>query len=424
MRRRLKRAMLLLLAALASLLMFVGCELGMTKEDALNAYDLKASVTYYANGGDFGNGNTKKEIWYAANSRPLNIGVDLMPSGTSINLKYDKHDFGGWYHLAVNEEGNPIVNTETGLCELDMTKPVDFSTAILLENDAWYLGALWNAKAKVRVRLLSDGIITDKSGTEFDPTSDTDIKVSDYVSTNDYKTQLNVGKSPIDLASNSAYQFVGYYSDPEAEKPIVEELRQQEGQTEDVIIYAKYISKEWTVVKSAADVKNMIMLNMKAADKKFYVARDIDMSTVAPFAVSNGVDVAATIEGNGFTISNLSIAKTKITADFALFGNVKSTAVMRNLTFENLVVECGVNSQVNVYFVCLGIEDGATIENITLSGSMEVGGTGGARNFENDFNSCMFGGFATDETYETENPNGFKVEELLLKYKKEEIKIK
>ena len=82
MRRKLKRAMLLLLSALAALLMLVGCELGMTKEQALSGYDLKASVTYYANGGDFGNGNTTKEIWYKANSRPLNIGVDPMPSGT------------------------------------------------------------------------------------------------------------------------------------------------------------------------------------------------------------------------------------------------------------------------------------------------------------------------------------------------------
>lgn len=423
MRRKLKRAMLLLLSALAALLMLVGCELGMTKEQALSGYDLKASVTYYANGGDFGNGNTTKEIWYKANSRPLNIGVDPMPSGTSINLKYDKHDFVGWYHVAVDQDGNLLIG-ENGQCTLDMEKPVDFSTAVLLEDDAWHLGALWNAKAKVRVRLVSDGVITDKKGTEFDPASDTDIKVSDYLSTNDYKTQLDVGKSPIDLASGSAYQFVGYYFDQAATQPILEELRQQEGQTEDVIIYAKYISKEWTVVKSTTDVKNMIMLNMKTADKKFYIARDIDMSTVDAFAVSNGVNLAATIEGNGFTISNLSIKKTKITTDFALFGNVKSTAVIRNLTFDNLVVEYGLNSSVNVYFVCLGIEDGATVENVTISGSMEIGGMGSARNFENDFNSCMFGVFATDEMYETAHPNGFKVEGLLLKYQKEEITIK
>ncbi len=405
MRRRLKRAMLLLLAALASLLMFVGCELGMTKDDALNAYDLKASVTYYANGGDFGNGNTSRELWYAVNSRPLNIGVDPMPSGTSINLKYEKHDFAGWYHVAMDEEGSPIVDAQTGLCELDMEKPVDFSTALLQEGDAWYLGALWNAKAKVRVRLVSDGVITDKAGATFDPNSDADIKVSDYVSTNDYKTQLNVGKSPIDLASNSDYQFVGYYFDQAATQPIVEELRQEEGQTEDVIVYAKYISKEYTVVKTPSEVKSMFV-GLKDSSKKYYIARDIDMSSTTGIPSYN--DLAATVEGNGFTISNLSFVRQSISGKYALFNTVKATANVSNLNLTNLSIECGLKAASDIYFVFAAYEQGATIENVTVSGTMSVGGNT-VNNTLNGFNHCLFGGFDTDADYTAANPNGFKV---------------
>ena len=405
MRRRLKRAMLLLLAALAALLMFVGCELGMTKDQALNAYDLKASVTYYANGGDFGNGNTTKEIWYTANSRPLNIGVDPMPSGTSINLKYDKHDFGGWYHVALDEDGKPIVDTETGLCELDMTKPVEFTTAVLLEDDAWHLGALWNAKAKVRVRLVSDGVITDSTGVTFDPTAETDIKVSDYVPTNDYKSQLNIAQSPISLPASSAYQFVGYYFDQAATQPILEELRQQEGQTEDVIVYAKYISKEYTVVKTANEVKSMFVY-LKDASKKFYIARDIDMSGTTGIPSYN--NLAATVEGNGFTISNLSFVKQSISGKYALFNTVKATANVKDLNFTNISIECALKAASDIYFVFAACEEGATIENVIFQGTMSVGGNT-VNNMLNGFSCCLFGGFENDAAYTAANPNGFKV---------------
>ena len=405
MRRRLKRAMLLLISALAALLMLVGCELGMTKDQALGAYNLTASVTYYGNGGDFGNGNTTKELWYTANSRPLNIGVDPMPSGTSINIKYDKHDFAGWYHVAVDQDGNPIVDVKTGICELDLERPVDFSTASLQENDAWHVGALWNARAKVRVRLVCDGVIVDKEGVTFDPAENADIKVSDYISTNDYKSQLDIAKSPIALPNNSAYQFVGYYFDQAATQPILEELRQQEGQTEDVIVYVKYISKEYTIVKTARDVKTMFT-SLQTAAKKFYVARNIDMSEETGIPSYN--DLAATVEGNGFTISNLKIVKQSISGTYALFKTVKSTANISNLVFENLSIECGLKSASDIYFVFAAYEEGATIENVTISGTMKVGGNE-VNNMLSGMDKCLFGGFENDAAYVATNPNGFKV---------------
>ena len=409
MRKRLKRAIVLLFSALAALLMLVGCELGMTKEQALDAYNAKASVTYYANGGDFGNGNKIKELWYQSNSRPLNIGVDAIPSGTTITLKYDKHDFAGWYHVLEDEDGNPIVDEETGICQLDMERPVDFSTAVLQEEDAWYLGALWTAKAKVRVRLVSDGVITDKDGVTFDPAAeDVYIQESDYVPTNDFKTELRVDDSPIVLPADSAYTFVGYYFDKEATQPIVEELRQQEGQTEDVVIYAKYISSEYTVVKTATAVKQMFGY-LRDATKKYYIARDIDMSSTTGIPFNN--DLAATVEGNGFTIRNLTFTRSSVANSQALFKTVTSTAVMKNLTLENVSFDYKVPNRANIYFVFQNMESGATIANVTLSGVMNISGPSSANvdNLMNGYDNCLFGGFEIDAAYTEANPNGFKV---------------
>lgn len=409
MRKRLKRAIVLLFSALAALLMLVGCELGMTKEQAMNAYDAKASVTYYANGGDFGNGNTTREIFYRANSRPLNIGVDAMLSGTTITLKRDKYDFGGWYHVLEDENGNPIVDEKTGICQLDMERPVDFSTAVLQEEDAWYLGALWTAKVKVRVRLVSDDVITDKDGVAFDPAAeDVYIQESDYVPTNNFQTELRVDESPIELPKGSAYTFVGYYFDKEATRPIVAELRQQEGQTEDVIVYAKYISSEYTVVKTASEVGEMFD-NLRSKNNKFYIARNIDMSSTTGISFNN--NLAATVEGNGFTISNLSFTKSSTSGPQALFSTVKSTAVMKNLTLENVSFDYKVPNSASIYFVFQKMESGATIENVTLSGVMNISGPSDAiiNNLMNGYDNCLFGGFESDAAYTTANPNGFKV---------------
>lgn len=414
MRRKLKRAMLLLLSALAALLVFVGCELGMTKDQALNAYDLKASVTYYANGGDFGNGNKEKELFYKANSRPLNIGVDKMPSGTSINLTRENYIFDGWCHIKTDSEGN-LLKDDSGMYQLE-AELIDFSTAVLAEGDAWHIGAKWTAKAKVRAMLVCDDSITDKDGTVFAPGSQ--VKESNYMASNNYKSELKLNTSPINLpVVNQTHTFVGYYFDEACTQLITEELKQEPNQTEDVIVYAKYIPGEWTIIRTADNVIEMFA-GMKTATNKYYFIRDIDMSSATCMIPSRHA-LAATVEGNGFTVSNLSITKKKISEDTAIFGAVKASAVMRDLTFADVDFEYGLNSSVNAFFVCTGIESGATIENVKISGKMEVGGADAANMLENTEN-CMFGGYAKDADYLSANPNGFIVTAMALKYKTSE----
>ena len=390
--------------------MFVGCELGMTKQQAKDKYGVTASVMYYANGGDFGNGNTTREIWYKEGSRPLNIGVDVIPSGTPITLTYTGYAFKGWYHVETKEDGTPIADNKTGLCELNLEKPVDFKTAALAEDEVWYLGAYWEPIAKACVRLVSDIVITDKAGKTFDPTAEDYVKTSNYITTNNYQTELNLNKSPIDVAEDCDAQFVGYYYDQACTQPVMQELRYQDGQTEDAIVYVKYISKEWTVIRTAdgkEDGAKKMFSGLKSSANKYYIARNIDMSGITNIA--NDANLAATVEGNGFTISNLTFFRSSAAGKYGLFSTVKSTANVKNLNFANVSFTYGLKADSEIYFVFEKMEEGATIENVTLSGTISIGGSANVTNMLNGYTNCLFGGFASDAEYLAAYPNGFKV---------------
>ena len=61
MGRKLKKTLIVLLLSLCALFVFAGCELGVTKDDALALRGVSAQVTYYANGGRFEKNNQKKK---------------------------------------------------------------------------------------------------------------------------------------------------------------------------------------------------------------------------------------------------------------------------------------------------------------------------------------------------------------------------
>ncbi|MBE5747021.1 MAG: hypothetical protein E7352_02460 [Clostridiales bacterium] len=426
MRKRLKKAMLLLLAALATLLMLVGCELGMTPDQAKHAYDIKTTVTYYANGGEFGNSIKVQELWYKANvDRPMNIGVDKLQSGTtaSFTLTRENYEFEGWYHIAIDEEtGELLADAKTGECTLDMEKPVDFDT-LLSEGEEWHIGAYWKTTAKVRVRLVADGKITDKAGNEYDPEADADIKTFNYVKKGlGTQTEMDVAKfkSPIDLPTlptKMTHVFAGYYFDEDCTQPVTAELEMQPNQKDDVTIYAKYLTKDWAVVWNSKTAKSMFDGAFQP-DKKYFVARDVVMSAGDPIAVT---DLAATIDGNGRTIRGLTISNKTVPngKDMAFLGNIQSTASIKDITFEDMNFTYGTLGKANFYFVCLGIANGASIENVTLSGMMSVSDNS-AVNMEEGTASCMFGGFVNDAAYLSANPNGFKIKNMSLKYNTKE----
>lgn len=93
MKRKWKRTFLAVLGILSSLFIFAGCKLGTTLDDLKEEYSLKAQVTYYANGGEFENKRTVKNVYYAEGQPVANIGGTEIPN---ISLTYTGYEFDCW----------------------------------------------------------------------------------------------------------------------------------------------------------------------------------------------------------------------------------------------------------------------------------------------------------------------------------------
>ena len=527
MRKRLKKAILLLLAALASLLVLAGCELGITKEQALNEYNLKASVTYYANGGEFSSGAKFQEIWYKEDAKPIDLVNDSHISGTTIKLSRTNYKFLQWYHIletGVNEDGTPILDceydekTKQYFYTPDKTRPVDFNVK-LQEDEHWYICADWEAKLMVEVYLVSDSPIVGDDNITYYPIDSQEAQTNEELALlNTYKfingvadisldwrpvaptsyhtfvgfyydkacTQLVteeilmgeqnvvlyakyikttmvevylVSDSPIvgddeityysvdsqeaqedkerallstyefvdriadiDLSRrpvkpDSDHTFVGFYYDKACTQLVTEEIAMRE---ENIILYAKYIEGEWEIIREADDVEAIFY--SKSATDKFYFIQDIDMAGVT-CRLRTPRETKCTVLGNGFTVKNLTINNSG-KVNVSLFGAIADSAVIENLTFEN--VTCNWTFQqpqttayLYVYFVCASVAEGAKIENVNFTGELALNLNIPKENvvlvnYQTDgegykYTNCLFGG-ESDEAYTLANPNGFKVE--------------
>jgi flagellin-like hook-associated protein FlgL len=95
------------------------------------------------------------------------------------------------------------------------------------------------------------------------------------------------------------------------------------------------IAKGYVVIKSAADfVSKIIPWGAGTAGKTFILMDNIDMSAITNYSKKNGFK--GTFDGNGYTISNLTLNTNATRA--GLFGNLDATSVVKNLTLDNFDV--------------------------------------------------------------------------------------
>ncbi len=120
-----------------------------------------------------------------------------------------------------------------------------------------------------------------------------------------------------------------------------------EGNTVEVVFTAKYIEK---VIRTAEDLK--VLTYQGAADSasggtmitgRYVLANDIDASglvlDVSTHAWEAGLGFCGTLDGNGYTISNLTIPQWTN----GLFGALGYNGKVENITFENVVLGEGAN---------------------------------------------------------------------------------
>ena len=126
------------------------------------------------------------------------------------------------------------------------------------------------------------------------------------------------------------------------------------------------IALGYTVIKTAADLQN-INNNLEG---KYILMNDIDLSGVDWTAIgSKDNPFTGEFNGNGFTISNLTINETTIDSGVGLFGNI-SGATIKNVKIENASVTASETGTDNYVGILTGYAGGGSIiEDVTIVNS-------------------------------------------------------
>ena len=411
MKTKLKTMLLLLLTALAAMFVLVGCSLTKSLDEIKQDYGITAMISYYANGekATFTPDTSKKrEIYYKAGQLPLEIKA----TGT-IGIKQDGYEFNGWYYIECDGQGNPIFLDEAkGTYKLTDDK-VDFS-APLQEGDHWHIGASWLTTSKVFVSVVHE----DKSVSI--PLNTSKIKEGSllygkqsvgygetiYVAGYDTAGELKGLEENLVPVLNNGYTFVEYYKDEACTETVKWPLQKQD---EDQVVYAKYITGAWTVVKNSNDVKKMFGSTLSSSH--YWILNDIDCSGIS---VEARTTFACEIQGNGHTLSNLKVKKSQISATTAMFGEIRATAKIENISFVGLELEFSMKTtDQDIYFVFTSLDAQAVINNVSLQGRLKVEKSESVTipNLSAGYSHCLYGGYATDEEYlAVSEGKGFTVE--------------
>lgn len=366
MTKKIRVYLFAVLLAVLALTLFAGCKLNPTLDDFINKNNLKAVVTYYANGGNFGGAATEKSLYYPEGVKPLNIGEDTITNGT-INISRKDYEFAGWYYAPLGEDGLPVFNEGTNIVAAsDSDTPVDFSVP-LKDGDHLYVYAKWVSVEKLEIRLVTDGG-ADLSAIENGET--VIYKNGDVLSLQSFGGQSinRFSKDPITGTIND-FTFAEYYTDETCEEIVSWPIKALNG-TENQVIYARYIPGKWTMLKSSSDI---MRANFGLSSNKYYLLCDIDMNGAAFPAISR---FACVLQGNGFTVSNaaVTVSQTVTFNKKSLFGDITESAVISDVTFENITlnVNLGRNQFPEIYLFATSVNSSAKITGVTIGGTLNI----------------------------------------------------
>ncbi len=369
MRNKTKTGLILFLISVAfgALALFAGCSGEIGVDEFLAGKDARNQiVTYYSNGGFFDGTRSVvvKDIHYVADSYVIGDFDEVQ----NVSVAKDDNSFGGWYFVKtadgkpVTTDGKEVDSTCSNLVKTDT--PVDFSVKIK-QDEHWYVYADWIPDVKVDVVLVTDdeGDMLGENGKTY--------KNGDIIAHKSFRQ----GVAYIDLSipvKSSNYSFTQYFEEKECINPVLNSISMPEGEKPDnPVIYAKYIKGDWEMVRDSSGVRRMLN---GLSSGNWYIcnmseSKTIDCSSLKLNTLRRD-EVRARVEGNGYTLKNLSytIVNTAIQQDgrYSLFGTFGAKSVMRNITFENLSVSVTTAKEASFYLLAAGAADGAVLENVTF----------------------------------------------------------
>ncbi len=274
----------------------------------------------------------------------------------------------GWYEPALDSEGK-IQKDEHEQIILKDT-PLDLSALRLQKNDNYTVYAKWRQLEIVVVKLVcdEDAVLYSSVSTDTKAYRNGDV-IKEYAF--DGNGQRSYPSALFSVKSNE-YTFTEFYQTSDVTNAA--NMMRQDGDKwpihktadEDTVIYAHYIKGEYTVLKTANGVASFF--KNAGRNNAFYLLYDIDCTgittTVNPVTFFN-----AQLYGNGHTLSNLKVSKSGVQQEIALFGKIGETALLKDVTFENVAVDYETDGRVEniqIFWLFTSCTNVQSFENVTF----------------------------------------------------------
>ena len=313
--------------------------------EGTDEFEGKNIVTFKVNGGilNYGTSSTKTSVNFAyyPGTYILDPSVDI----PNYSISRSGYDFTGWY---TDEACTPS-------SKWDFDTPFDTATLTL------YAG--WEKS-----------ILYTYSVYYVDETDGTAVKLGDYnaLAGDTFSDWKDVA------ALREGYTCIGYYADKELTTPWDQSFAHPGGEVDlDIPVYAEYIKGEWELAGNYEQLKSAISTG------NVYLTADIDCEG-KDFPVITSF--SGTFEGNGHTVSNFNVIKsgTQKTPTAAIFRALASSAVIQNVSFENITYTFNdIRESTNTITVtpkvaalAIDMQAGAKVKNVTVTGTVNTNYTG------------------------------------------------
>ena len=161
------------------------------------------------------------------------------------------------------------------------------------------------------------------------------------------------------------FTLYDYYADPECTEKFAWPYTFE---SEDVTVYVKFISGNWSVVRTAKEF-------VSALGGNIYVDADIDFAAEKT-KWTTPETLNTEIAGNGHTLSNIEIKHTFNKNNFAycaLFGSLGEKANIHDVTFSNVHIsaEVTLSGEYNLAMLACSAVGGAKANNVKVYGTIE-----------------------------------------------------
>ncbi len=377
--KKTRKSALVTLMLLAVVFLLCACKGDATPYEKNDAAGYCVSIRYDANGGVFGPNITVITDSYNISGMPADgdgkVQLGLLAPDDSRRGKNDTftpskdgYFLAGWYTERIettDSEGNTVY-TYSGKWDFSKTYAVDPNQTYTSSEPVVTLYAAWIPEFEINFIALDTGEVL-KAYT-YDPLTEDPLLVPQW----DTDTgAMEMYRFP----EKAGYTFSGVYYDAERTQPITETVTHS-GEILDngtavghsMNVYVDYMEGEWFHIYTAEQLRK------NASPSGHYVLMaDLDFADVKwPSDKFATASFSGSIQGNGFTIKNVTLEQTKMDAqNTGLFGTLQPGSVIEDVIFENVTftIKKGFNQSANYGLFAGSIYEGARIRNVQIKAS-------------------------------------------------------